>query len=443
MTAKARHAAVVAVVLWAQPALAQTTLTVSLEDAVRRALDQAPRLAEAQAREAAASSAVTSRNAVSRPSLTTAAGYMRQNHVPEFGVGPGDELLLFPDIPSRYRVRVELGVPLFSSGRFESFVDAARADQRTAASDRRTVEEDLRLEVTRAYWLLVVSRQAEQVLVQAVARADASVGDVKSRVDAGVLPPNDLLSAQAQRAREFVRLVQARRDAAVAEMDLARLLGEPAGTRIQTTTAVDRPTPASVELNSQTPDALVARALEARPERTSLLERQQAMQATADATLASLRPQFGALLGVEPARPNQRFFPLQERWRTGWDGSINLTWLVFDSGRARADRAASLAQADAIGHRVRDFDAQVSVDVRRRLLDLEATQAALEASETAVAAATEARRVVVERFQAGVATSTDVLDADLRQIEAELERLQLQVSQRLAEAALIRSIGTR
>ena len=148
-----------------------------------------------------------------------------------------------------------------------------------------------------------------------------------------------------------------------------------------------------------------------------------------------------ALLGVEPSRPNQRFFPLKDSWKTGWDGSVNLTWLVFDSGRARADRAASLAQADAIVHRLRDFDAQVAVEVRRRLLDLEAAGAALAASETAVTAATEARRVVVERFQAGVATNTDVLDADLDQIEAELERLQLQASQRLAEAALLRSIG--
>ncbi len=441
MTAPVRITAAIALLLWARPALAQTSVTVSLEEAIARAIERAPRMAEAQAREAAAGAVVTSRHAATRPTVSTSAGFMRQNHVPEFGVLPGDAVLLFPDIPNRYRVRADLNVPLFTSGRLEGFVDAARADQRAATADRRTIEDDLRFEVTRAYWLLVVSRQAEQVLVQAVARADASVGDVKARVDAGVLPPNDLLSAQAQRAREFVRLVQARKDAAVAEMDLARLLGETPGTRVVTTSAVDRPTPAATSLTGQAPDALVAQALERRPERSSLLERQQSVQATAEAALAALRPQIGAVMGIEPARPNQRFFPLQDKFQTGWDGSVNLTWLIFDSGRAKADRAASLAQADAIGQRVRDFDAQVAVDVRRRLLDLDATRAGLEASETAVSAATEARRVVVERFQAGVATSTDVLNANLDQLEAELERLQLQAQQRLAEAALVRSIG--
>jgi outer membrane protein TolC len=443
MTPAVRVCAALALVFCARPALAQTPVTLSLEDAVTRALEHAPKVAEALAREAAAGAAVTSRSAQTRPTGTAAAGYTRQNHVPPFGVGPGDALLLFPDIPNRYRVRAEVGVPLFTSGRLEGFVDAAQADQRAAAADRLTIEADLRLEVTRAYWLLVVSRQAEEVLVQAVGRADASVADVKSRVDAGVLPPNDLLSAEAQRAREYVRLVQARRDAAVAEMDLARLVGELPGARLVTTTAVDRPTPAAAALAGRTPEALVKDALDRRPERAGLLERRQAVQATAEAALAATRPQIGAVLGVEPARPNQRFFPLQETWKVGWDGSVNMSWLVFDSGRAKAERAAGLAQADAIGHRLRDFDAQVAVDVRRRLLDLDAAAAALEASFSAVAAATEARRVVAERFQAGVATSTDVLNANLDQLEAELERLQLQAGQRLAEAALLRSIGGR
>ncbi len=443
MTGVVRLTVAVLAMACARPALAQAPIALSLEEATARALAQAPRVAEAQAREAAADATVTSRAALTRPTLTTTASYLRINHVPEFGVGPGDALLLFPDIPSRYRVRAELAVPLFTSGRLEGFVDAARADERAAAADRRVIEDDVRLEVARTYWLLVVARQAEQVLAQAVARADAWVQDVRARLDAGVVPPNEVLSAQAQRAREYVRLVQARKDAAIAEMEVARLIGAPQGTRVVTTSAVDRPTPAASALAAQQPEALVAQALERRPERTSLLERQQALRASAEAIVASLRPQVGGLLGVEPARPNTRFFPLRDEWRTGWDAGVNLTWLVFDSGRAKADRASGMAQADAIGHRLRDFDDQVTVDVRRRLLDLEAGQAALAASEEAVAAATEARRVLAERFRAGVATGTDVLDADLDQHEAELERLRLQVGQRLAEAALVRTIGSR
>jgi outer membrane protein len=124
-----------------------------------------------------------------------------------------------------------------------------------------------------------------------------------------------------------------------------------------------------------------------------------------------------------------------------WDLGVNVTWSLLDGGKARADRAAATAQADAIGARLADVDATIGVDVRQRLLDLESGRAALSASAEAVAAATEARRVVEERFRAGVATSTDVLDAQVALLEAELERTLLAASLRWSEARLLRAIG--
>ena len=70
-------------------------------------------------------------------------------------------------------------------------------------------------------------------------------------------------------------------------------------------------------------------------------------------------------------------------------------------------------------------------------------RAALAASGEAVAAATEARRVLEERFTAGVATSTDVLDADVALLEAELERTRLAAALRLSEARLVRRSEAR
>ena len=100
-----------------------------------------------------------------------------------------------------------------------------------------------------------------------------------------------------------------------------------------------------------------------------------------------------------------------------------------------------VAQADALGYRLKEFDQLLQLDIRQRLLDFESHQAALAASDEAVTAAAEARRVIEQRFAAGVATSTDVLDAQLDLVEAEVERSRLQVQLRLDEARLIRALG--
>jgi outer membrane protein TolC len=81
------------------------------------------------------------------------------------------------------------------------------------------------------------------------------------------------------------------------------------------------------------------------------------------------------------------------------------------------------------------------VELRQRRLDVEAGRAALDASAGAVTASTEARRVVEERFKAGVATSTDVLEAQSALLEAELEQTRLAAALRLSEARLVRAAG--
>jgi outer membrane protein len=427
----------------ATAARAQTALPLTLDEAISRGIANAPRLAEVRAREAAAASIIASRQAVRLPTITASGEYFRTNHIDPFGVvqpiaGP---TVVFPDIPNNYRVGADVNVPLYPWRAAEAFVESARADRRAVAAEGRAQADDVRLEVARAYWTLVTARESVGVLEQGLRRTDAQVGDVKTRVDTGLLPPNDLLTAQAQRARQAVQLIQARNAAAFAEADLARLIGLDSGQSIVPATAVDQAMPGAAELAAQPVDALSARAREHRGERTALLERQQSLKASAASVVGASEPRIVARAGVDPTRPNQMFVPRTDEWRTSWNVGVEMTWLLWDSGKAKADRATAIAQADAVGHQIEAQDDLMVLEIRQRLWDLEAARAALAASGEAVAAATEARRVVQERFSAGVATSTELLDADVAMLEAELERTRLAASLRLNEARLIRSVG--
>jgi outer membrane protein TolC len=427
----------------ATAARAQTALPLTLDEAISRGLANAPRLADVRAREAAAESIIASRNAIRLPTITANGEYFRTNHIEPFGVvqpiaGP---VVVFPDIPNTFRVGADVTVPLYPMRAAEAFVESARADFRAVAAEGRAQAEDVRLEVARAYWTLVTARESVSVLEQALRRTDAQVADVKTRVDTGLLPPNDLLTAQAQRARQFVQLIQARNAVAFAEADLARLIGLDSGQSIVPATAVDLATPGAAELAAQPVEKLSGLARERRGERTALLERQQSLRSSADAVVGASEPRIAARAGVQPSRPNQMFVPRTDEWRTSWNVGVQMTWLLWDSGKAKADRATAIAQADAVGYQIEAQDDLMVLEIRQRLWDLDAARAALAASGEAVVAATEARRVVQERFSAGVATSTELLDAEVALLEAELERTRLAASLRLNEARLIRSVG--
>lgn len=430
----------------ASAAFAQTAaVTLSLEDALARGKATAPRIAEAKARREAADATVTSRESLKMPSLSATAGYQRTNHVDEYGIpqAGGGTKIIFPDIPNNYRGRADASVPIYTSGRTDALIAGATLDRKAAEADVRTAEADVALDVARAYWALVTARESTRVVEQGLARLDAYVSDVKARVDTGFLPPNDLLSAQAQRARQKVSLIQATNAAAIAQADLCRLVGLDLDANIVTSSPLLTPVPSEASLATMTVKALTETAQSGRSERDALTIRADSARQAGIAAAAAMKPQIGVAGGFEESRPNARIVPRVDEWRASWEAGISLTWQIFDGGRSKADRAAATAQAVALERRRDDFDAMLGVELRQRRLDVDSGWAALNASADAIAAATEARRVVEERFKAGVATSTDVLDAQTALLEAELERTRLAAALRLSEARLLRALGGR
>ncbi|MGH9350229.1 MAG: TolC family protein, partial [Vicinamibacterales bacterium] len=145
--------------------------------------------------------------------------------------------------------------------------------------------------------------------------------------------------------------------------------------------------------------------------------------------------------GVDYARPNPRIFPRSDRWDDSWDASIGFSWSLWDGGRTKAEAAEAAASADAVRRRLAELDSVLALEIRQRLLEIESGRAAVAAAADAVRSAEEARRVVAERFAAGVVTHIEVLDAQVTLLQAELDRMRALAGVRLSEARLARAMG--
>lgn len=410
----------------------------TLEEVQARGLANSQRLAELAARREGAEAVEAGRRAASLPMVALVGGYTRTNHVDEFGIAvPGlPPRLIYPDIPDNARARLDLQWPLYSGGRTDALERAARAEREAAGDDLTAARADLRLELTRAFWALVSARETEAVVAASLGSLGAHVADLRSRLDQGLIPPNNLLTAETQQSRARMLDIEAANTARVAAADLQRLLGLDGDTPL-VPVATLAPPPAGTESAA----ALIARARQGRPERSALGRRVEALRAQRDAVASGARPQIAVAGGYDYARPNPRIFPRIREWRDSWDLSVTASWLVFDGGRRRAETAAALAAARGAEARAADFDRQIDFEVRQRRLELESSRAAIAAADDGVASAVEARRVVGERFTAGVAINADVLDAELALLQARLDRTRAIASAKLAEARLERAVG--
>jgi outer membrane protein TolC len=428
---------VLAVVCGAPPTSAQAPLGLTVADAIRRGLETSHRLAEAAARADMSAAAADQRRAGALPQISAQAGYSRTNHVDAFGVLlPGNQLrVIYPDVPDNYRTRLDLQWPIYTGGRLDALERAARAEAAASTDDLAAARSDLRLEITRAYWALVTAGESQRVVDESLTRVGAHLQDVRNQLTAGLVPPNDVLSVEAQESRQRMLTIQARTTRENAEAELARLIGEP-GAAIEPSAALDPPAPRPVSL-----EALLDEARRQRPERAALLKRIGAAEGREVAAAAGLKPTIAIAGGVDYARPNPRIFPRTESWRESWDAGINAVWPLFDGGRTRAEAAEASAATRATRERLAEFDSVLTVEVRQRINELVASRAAIEAATDAVRSATEARRVIGERFAAGVAVSVDVLDAQVALLQAGLDRTQAIATARLAEARLDRALG--
>lgn len=410
----------------------------TLEQAQARALEASHRLAESRARQKVADAVVDARQAAQRPNVVASAGYTRTNHVAEFVVPTPTGLpgVLYPDVPDNYRTRLDLQWPIYTGGRIDALERAARAEANAVAAETSVAHADLRLEVARAFWAVVTADASVRVLEEAVARAQAHVNDVRERLRVGLVPPNEVSSAEAQESRQRMLLIEAQTQREVTLGDLGRLVGADGGELVSPLAMLEAdPEPATAI------DTAIALALGARAERTALQLRVQAANEQRDAALAGRRPSVAVAGGIDYARPNPRIFPRADRWEDSWDIGVTVNWSLWDGGRIAADAAQASGLAEAGRHRLAEFDSVLSVEVRQRSLEIASGRAAVAAADDGVRAAREADRVVGERFRAGVITQIEVLDAQLALLQAQLDRTRALASVRLAEARLARAMG--
>jgi outer membrane protein TolC len=391
---------------------AQETRELSMEEAVREAVDRNRRLAVAEARASAARAAVKGADAFLWPTLGVEAATIRTNDpVGVFGAklrqgrfGAEDldiEALNHPDAVNDWSAAagVRWGIADLSSwaGR-----DAARSD---ADAARQGVDRarDLTAFQARALYLDAVRIAAR--LRAAVAAEDAARGTtdlIRRRRDEGVLMDADLLQAEA----ELQGAQAARIFAEQMEVDARARLGVFLGWENDVLPVpVDDLTPPDTDTEGALDGAV---SIDARADLRALESRLEAAEARARGASRSWAPALEAF--GRGAVHSASLDDFQENWTVG----VQLRWPVFtgfgisaarDQARAGV-RAAELERSQALSEARAEFD-----EARRGVAS---ARRRVQAMDAAAQSAAEARRLVELRFREGLATTVDLLQAEAR-----------------------------
>lgn len=417
---------------------APASVRLTLDDAIARARAASARLTAFSALTRAASEGVRGAAAGRRPELDLSASYARNSNVPELVLSfPGSApRTIFPNLPDSWRTHVGATLPLYTGGRVNSQITAATETEHATTSDRAAAQNDLDAETHIAYVNVRFARENARVLTEAVASYEAHLKDARNRQDLGLAASNETLAVTVEREQAELGRLQSENAAAVAAANLLRLVGLPLGTVVELDAA-----PLASPSSPGEWEELGRRAIAGRPELEALRARIRAMDATSRVARSASRPQAGLQAGYDYANPNQRILPLTGDWKDTWSVGISVNWKVLDGGRASASAAQAQAQADALRAQLSDLESRILLDVTTRRLELDTALAGKVVAQRGIEAARDGVRVALDRYQEGVLSSSELLDAETRLLRAELENTLTEARIQTAMANLTRAAG--
>ncbi len=347
----------------------------------------------------------------------------------------------FPGVPTRftdYRATLNVSYEVDIFGRLRAGARAARAELEASEAARETVRLALAAQVAKSYFTLRALDEQVALTRETLRLREDTLGLQKKRFDGGVLSEFEYRQIEAEVAAARAQLAPLERDREREEAALSLLLGRSPRQifedRVNRNESIDDK-PAAPVLPSGVPSELLLR-------RADLVEAERLL-AAADARIAAARAEMfpsivltGAL-GSESAALSNLFTGPAGLWNIG----LALSQPIFAGGRLQARSDAAAARERQVLAQYQKAIQTAFSEVRSALAAQSRSLESYEAQSTRAEALTHTLRLARLRYDNGLASQLDVLDAERGLLAARSARIEALRAHRSAIADLFRALG--
>ena len=316
--------------------------------------------------------------------------------------------LNFPSPVTNYSGGLVLEVPLVNADAWAARTAAVRGAGAARASESWT-RFSTRADVVRAFYGAVLAAARVATLETALRAARAHVRDAESLARNGVVTPSDAMLADVKAGELESDLVGARADAELARRGLAVLIGGDGNAGAVPAGAI--PDAAALRRFAAT-DTLAAAAPRADVDAARLGA--DATSADLLRTRALLLPRINAFARTDWNDPG-RLYGGSRNWTAG----LMATWTPFTGASELAEQRGAEARASSARAMADGAAASARLQSERGLADLRVALDRLAIAEHSAAQGRDAHRIVSRRYDGGLATVVELLDAAAAEVGTE------------------------
>jgi outer membrane protein len=240
----------------------------------------------------------------------------------------------------------------------------------------------------------------------------------------GALSLADVYRQQSQVATDELALITAQNNFDKSKADLMALIGLDV---LEEYDVADATIPVEIDSTSlqesremsSNLSALAARALQARPDYQGAIESYSAAGSDVTSAKSSYYPSVG-LSGSFNRSGDNIDRPFKNSFLS-WGAS--LSWTLFDGFRTNQSVQSALASKRNAEIALAQAERDINVDVKKAILDLEASRKSYEVSQKGLLSAGEDRKIAEERYNLGAGTLLDLLIANASYVNAQANKV--------------------
>lgn len=339
---------------------------------------------------------------------------------------------------SSYRGTLNVSYELDLFGRVRAGARAAQAELEASEAAREGVRIALAAEVAKSYFTLRALDEQVALTRESIELRERALGLQRKRREAGIASEFEFRQLEAEAAALRTQLPPLERQRDAEEAALSVLLGRTPkevfeGSIARKTSSDERP--GAPVVPSGMPSELLLR----RPDLVEAERRLAAANARIAAARAEMFPSIAltAALGGESASLSNLFSSGAGLWSLG----LALTQPIFAGGRLEArTEAAEARERQAVAGYRRAIQAAFS-ETRAAISAQARARESYEAESVRAAALTETARLARLRYDNGIASQLDVIDAERGLLAARSARIEALRQYRAAVADLFRALG--
>lgn len=419
---------------------AQETKPITLREAVELGIRNSHQLKNSQAKIDEANAALTEAVQQKLPGAKASGSYLRLNSAnidlksrdnTNTGGGTPAEPEKAPSVSQAMYGIVNLSLPIYAGGKIRYGIESSRYLAEATRLDAEFQRDEVAQNTIEAYINLYKAKSAVDLVKENLLQSQQRVKDFSNLEKNGLLARNELLKAELQASNTELTLLDVQNNWELANVNMNLMLGLPVKTLLVPDSAI---TDAGLEVKPL--DEYVQTALNGRKDIASLGLQRKATETGVKIAKADKYPSL-ALTGGYAAIDVPKVLVVTNAVNVGVGVSYDIASLWKSKAR--------IQQAEARSRQVSANEAmaadQVTLQVNQSYLNLMSSRKKIEVYAKAVEQAEENYRITRNKYQNSLATTTDLLDADVAQLQARLNYVFAKADAVVAYDKLLQTAG--